>query len=111
MFTKIIPAGTTDRIDLGFPGVSIQMLTSNAAGDSLYTLTSLAAGAVVPAHSHTGADEFVYVLSGDFIENGQTYGPGTSFYGVAGSVHGPHSTAGGCVILSHYSAPLDFIPA
>ena len=46
----------------------------------------------------------------DFIEAGKTYGPGSTFFGVAGTEHGPHSTTGGCVVLTHYSGALDFEP-
>jgi hypothetical protein len=52
----------------------------------------------------------VFVLSGDFIEAGVTYGPGTFFYGKPGALHGPHSSQTGCVVLTHFSnaANLDF---
>jgi quercetin dioxygenase-like cupin family protein len=111
MYQKTINASDCEKVALGFPGVSMALLTGDPRGDGMYVMTTLGAGSVVPAHSHGAADEFVYVVSGDFVEAGKTYGPGMAFYGVAGTVHGPHSSVSGCVLLTHYSAPLDFIPA
>ena len=45
------------------------------------------------------------------IRDGVAYGPGSFFAGAAGTVHGPHTTAGGCVLLTTFSAPLDFVLA
>jgi hypothetical protein len=47
-------------------------------------------------------------VSGDFIEDGVAYGPGNYFVGAARTLHGPHSTASGCTLLTHFSAELDF---
>jgi quercetin dioxygenase-like cupin family protein len=69
----------------------------------------MAPGAVIPAHLHTEADETVYVLEGDFVEDGQSHGPGSFFAGKAGEPHGPHSTVGGCAVLTAFSAKLDFV--
>ena len=103
---------TTDiaKVELGFPGVTMQLLSADGNTDGLYLMTTMAPGANIPAHSHASANEFVYVVSGDFIEAGVSYGPGTAFFGLAGTPHGPHTTTTGCVVLTHHSAPLDFIP-
>ena len=53
----------------------------------------------------------MFVLLGDFVEAGKSHGPGNVFFGLAGTTHGPHTSVNGCVILTHYSAPIDFIPA
>ncbi len=111
MFTKTVNPSTLDKVELGFPGVSMQLLTGDVQGNGLYAMTTMAPGSAIPAHSHSAADEFVYVVSGDFVEAGVSHGPATVFYGVAGTVHGPHTTKAGCVVLTHYSAPLDFIQA
>jgi quercetin dioxygenase-like cupin family protein len=76
-------------------------------------------GAVVPAHSHKGMSEALYVVEGDFTNEGKQYQPGTSLHFKAGNVHGPHTTKSGCKLLilwtertSHESADLsDFIVA
>lgn len=111
MYSKTIDIGTIDKVELGFPGVQMQMLTGDYRGDGMYVMTTMAPGSTIPAHSHSAADEFVYVVSGDFIEAGISYSQGMAFYGVAGTNHGPHTTTTGCVVLTHFSAPLDFVPA
>ena len=109
MYTQSLNAADVERVELGFPGVTMQLLTGDGTG--MFAMTTLVPGAKIPAHSHSAANEFVFVLLGDFVEDGKSYGAGQVFYGLAGSVHGPHSTVNGCVILTHYSAPIDFIPA
>ena len=50
------------------------------------------------------------VLEGDFLEDGQSHGPGNFCTGKAGVPHGPHSTVGGCTVLTTFSMALDFVP-
>ena len=56
-------------------------------------------GSVIPAHKHEGMAEALYVMEGDFINEGQEYLPGTSLLVKAGKQHGPHSTKKGCSVL------------
>ena len=94
---------------LDFPGVSMKVLQQVESTGSMTVMTRIAAGSSIPAHSHTLADETVFVIEGDFVEDGVRYGPGSFFVGKAGSPHGPHSSVGGCVLLTTFSAPLDFV--
>ncbi len=94
---------------LDFPGVSMKVLHNESRAGGMTVMTRMEPGATIPAHSHTTADETVFVVEGDFIEDGQTYGPGSFFVGSAGTAHGPHHTANGCVLLTTFSAPLDFV--
>jgi quercetin dioxygenase-like cupin family protein len=96
---------------LDFPGVSMKVLQNVESTGGMTVMTRMAAGSSIPAHSHTRADETVFVVEGDFVEDGVTYGPGSFFVGRAGSVHGPHRSAGGCVLLTTFSGPLDFVIA
>ena len=76
-------------------------------------------GAVIPAHLHKGMAEALYVVEGDFTNEGKQYQAGTSLHFKAGKAHGPHSTESGCKLLvlwtertSHEAADLsDFILA
>jgi quercetin dioxygenase-like cupin family protein len=56
-------------------------------------------GSVIPAHIHEGVAEVLYVLDGDFINEGKQYQSGTSLHVKAGKPHGPHSTQNGCTVL------------
>ncbi len=93
---------------LEMAGVSMKVLHKHEATGAMAVLTRMDAGCTIPAHFHTQADETVYVLAGDFIEDGVSHGPGSYFVGQAGVPHGPHRTVGGCTVLTHFSAELDF---
>ena len=53
-------------------------------------------GAVIPAHLHRGTAEALYVVEGDFTNEGKQYQAGTSLHFKAGREHGPHATKNGC---------------
>ena len=55
--------------------------------------------ALIPAHHHDGMSEALYVVEGDFINEGKQYQAGTSLHFKAGKPHGPHSTKNGCKLL------------
>ena len=56
-------------------------------------------GSSIPAHVHEGVAEVLYVVEGEFINEGTRHAPGTSLHVKAGKVHGPHSTESGCTLL------------
>jgi quercetin dioxygenase-like cupin family protein len=108
MYERIIDTGSLDWSPLEFDGVSIRVLHRVESTGALTVMTRMAPGSAIPAHWHGAADETVFVLEGDFIEDGTSYGPGHFFIGPAGTPHGPHRTSGGCVLLTTFSAELDF---
>jgi quercetin dioxygenase-like cupin family protein len=108
MYERIVDTEQLDWSPIAFEGVSIRILHRVEPTGAMTVMTRMAPGSVIPAHSHTAADETVYVLEGDFIEDGASYGPGSFFAGPAGTPHGPHRTVGGCVLLTTFSAELDF---
>jgi len=55
--------------------------------------------AAIAAHHHNGMAEALYVVEGDFINEGKQYQAGTSLHFKAGKAHGPHSTKNGCKLL------------
>jgi quercetin dioxygenase-like cupin family protein len=55
--------------------------------------------ASIPAHLHNGMAEALYVVEGDFTNEGKQYQAGTSLHFKAGKEHGPHSTKNGCKLL------------
>jgi quercetin dioxygenase-like cupin family protein len=108
MYQKVIEQKDVAVSALEIPGVTMQILHQNDSSGGMTVLTHMAPGSVIPEHWHTSADETVFVLSGDFIEQDRSYGPGSFFVGKAGTSHGPHKSSGGCTVLTTFSAPLDF---
>src|SRR3954452_250842 len=94
----------------GWPGVSMKMLQQVESTGGMSGMMRMEAGSSIPAHRHTHADQSVFVVEGDLVEEGGSYGPGSFFFVKAGSAHGPHGSSGGCVLLSWYSGPPDFVP-
>ncbi len=95
---------------LAIEGVESKTLYFDEKKNARTVETRMQPGATIPRHSHTHANETVYVLSGDFIEEGIEYGPGSYFVGKAGTIHGPHQTKNGCIVLTHWTGgPVDFV--
>ena len=109
MYQTKIDTSATAWSPLDFPGVSMKVLQEVESTGGMTVMTRIAAGGAIPAHSHTQADETVFVVEGDFVEDGVSHGPGSFFVGKAGTPHGPHASKGGCVLLTTFSAPLDFV--
>jgi anti-sigma factor ChrR (cupin superfamily) len=109
MYQTKIDVSALDWSPLDFPGVSMKVLHQAESTGGITVMTRMAPGSSIPAHRHTRADETVFVLDGDFVEDGVSYGAGSFFVGAAGSAHGPHSSVGGCTLLTTFSAPLDFV--
>jgi len=86
----------------------MKVIHEDKKSGGLTVMTRLEPGASIPAHLHTQADETVFVLSGDFIEEKVGHGSGSFFAAPAGVPHGPHHSRTGCVVLTAFSAPLDF---
>src|ERR1700751_2045648 len=60
-------------------------------------------GSIIPAHFHQGMAEALYVVDGDFINEGKSYQPGSSLHFKAGNAHGPQATKNGCKLLILWS--------
>lgn len=95
-----IPGATPD-------GVSATLVNVDGDRGMVTTIIHIAPGARIPAHYHDDGSEAHYVLSGDFINAGQTLGPGAFVTHPRGVVHGPHESRTGCSILTLQSAFVD----
>ena len=94
-----------------YPGVELLVLHKDATTGGVTVLRKFQAGTVVPAHIHPEADESVYVLSGEWDESGEVYGPGSFFHAPKGTAHGPHLARTEVVSLTIFSGPLTVMPA
>jgi anti-sigma factor ChrR (cupin superfamily) len=59
-------------------------------------------GTIFPTHRHRGP-EFIYILEGDAIQNGQRLGPGWAGVAEAGTLDEQFRSETGCVFLIVYS--------
>src|SRR5687767_8107146 len=73
-----------------YAGVELMILHKNEQTGGLTVLRKFKEGTTVPAHTHPQASEFVYILSGEWVEEEKTYGPGSFFFAPRGQKHGPH---------------------
>ena len=109
MYDVSLDSRTMEWVQLDFPGVSMKILHTDPGTNGMSVLTKMNAGATIPAHIHTSANETVYVLEGVFIENGVEHDAGWYFACNAGIAHGPHTTDSGCMVLTTFSSELDFV--
>jgi quercetin dioxygenase-like cupin family protein len=56
-------------------------------------------GSVIPSHLHNNVAEVLYVVEGEFLNEGRAYPAGTTLHIKAGMPHGPHTTKTGCKLL------------
>lgn len=93
-----------------YPGVELKVLHKNETTGGVVVLRKFAAGITVPAHVHPLANEFVYVLSGEWDETGVVYGEGGFFHAPKGERHGPHIARTEVVSLTVFDGPLTVAP-
>lgn len=89
-----------------YVGVELKILHKHEPTGGLVVLRKFAAGTHVPAHTHPAANEWAYILSGEWVESDVTYGPGTLFHAPKGQRHGPHVAQTEVVSLTIFDGPL-----
>jgi quercetin dioxygenase-like cupin family protein len=107
MYQTSVHSKDVDWKPARFPGVYLKILNGDPESEASVVLRKLEPNAVIPKHYHAETDESVYVLEGDFIEDGKAYGAGHVFFAKAGFPHGSHTTTKGCIVLTVFSAKLD----
>jgi quercetin dioxygenase-like cupin family protein len=89
-----------DRFPFPYEGdVTLAVRIKNYALGPAMVHIVMKPGSIIPAHKHETMAEALYVMEGDFINEGKEYPPGTSVHVRAGRQHGPHSTKKGCTVL------------
>ena len=88
-----LPGATPD-------GIEAQLLNVDAMRGVVATIIHFKPGAEIPAHFHRNGAEAHYVLEGDLVDAGRSFGPGTYLTHAAGVVHGPHASLHGCKVLT-----------
>ncbi len=89
-----------------YPGVELKILHKHEATGGVVALRKFHAGMTIPAHTHPLANEWAWILSGEWEESGVSYTPGTLFYAPKGDQHGPHVAKTEVVSLTMFDGPL-----
>lgn len=94
-----------------YAGVELLTLHQNEQTGGVTVLRKFKAGVTVPAHIHPHANEFVYVLSGEWEESGVTHTTGAFFFAPRGATHGPHTARTEVISLTIFDGPLTVLSA
>jgi len=89
-----------------YPGVELKILHKNESTGGVVVLRKFKAGQTIPAHTHPHANEWAYVLSGEWVESGNTYQNGALFFAPKGVPHGPHLAKTEVISLTIFDGPL-----
>jgi anti-sigma factor ChrR (cupin superfamily) len=89
-----------------YAGVELKILHKNEATGGVVVLRKFHEGVTVPAHMHSQANEWAYVLSGAWEEGDVVYTPGTMFFAPRGVQHGPHVARSEVISLTVFDGPL-----
>jgi len=92
-----------------YPGVELLVLHKNEDSGGVTVLRKFHAGTTVPAHIHPYANEFAYVLSGEWEEEGVVYTTGSFFFAPHGLLHGPHVARTEVISLTVFDGPLTVV--
>lgn len=92
-----------------YAGVELLVLHKNEMTGGVTVLRKFRAGTTVPAHIHPQANEFAYVLSGEWEESGVVYTSGAFFFAPKGEQHGPHVARTEVLSLTLFDGPLSVV--
>jgi quercetin dioxygenase-like cupin family protein len=93
-----------------YEGVELLVLHKNETTGGVVVLRKFRAGLTVPAHIHPEANEYVYLLSGEWEESGAVYTTGAFFFAPRGVRHGPHHARTEVISLTVFDGPLTVAP-
>ncbi len=89
-----------------YPGVQLLVLHQNEVSGGIVALRKFEAGCTVPAHVHPMANEWAFVLVGEWDESGVIYRQGTLFFAPKNVLHGPHVARTEVISLTVFDGPL-----
>lgn len=89
-----------------YDGVELKILHRNELTGGVVVLRKFHAGVTVPAHTHPESSEWVWILSGEWDEDGVSYTSGTLFFAEKGTRHGPHVARTEVISLTVFDGPL-----
>jgi len=108
-FTQMLETSKVEAIPVPFPNTkgiaTLKILNSDQSLGPALALLRMEPGSEIARHLHERTTETLYVLDGDFINEGIPYPVGTELNVKPMTVHGPHTTKHGCSVLVMFSYP------
>ena len=92
-----------------YEGVELKVLHKQPDTGGVVVLRKFKAGSTIPAHTHPQANEWAYVLAGEWEESEVTYAAGTLFHAPKGVRHGPHIARTEVMSLTIFDGPLTVV--
>jgi quercetin dioxygenase-like cupin family protein len=92
-----------------YEGVELMVLHKNDVTGGVTVLRKFKSGRTIPAHTHPDANEWAYLLSGEWVESDLTYTAGTLFFAPKGVRHGPHIARTEVISLTIFDGPLTVV--
>jgi quercetin dioxygenase-like cupin family protein len=89
-----------------YEGVELMILHKHETTGGLVVLRKFKPGQTIPAHAHPEANEWSYVLSGEWEESSMIYIAGALFFAPKGMRHGPHLSRTEVISLTVFVGPL-----
>ncbi len=89
-----------------YEGVELMILHKHESTGGVVVLRKFKSGYTIPAHTHPHANEWAYVLSGEWEESGAIYTAGALFFAPKGTRHGPHIARTEVISLTTFDGPL-----
>ena len=92
-----------------YEGVELKVLHKHDATGGVTVLRKFKSGHTIPAHTHPDANEWAYILSGEWEESDRSYTAGTLFFAPKGVRHGPHIARTEVISLTIFDGPLTVV--
>jgi quercetin dioxygenase-like cupin family protein len=90
-------------------GVELMVLHRREDTGGIAGLRKFKDGHTIPAHAHPNANEWAYVLSGEWDESGVIYTNGVFFFAPKETEHGPHIAQTEIISLTIFDGPLTVV--
>jgi anti-sigma factor ChrR (cupin superfamily) len=108
-YNQTVESSKIQAIPAPFPNTkgtaTIKILNSDQSLGPALVLLRLEPGSEIARHLQERTTETVYILDGDFINEGISYPAGTELNIKPMIAHGPHTTKNGCSVLVMFSYP------